>query len=120
NQYAQLGDGTAAANRTAPTPVVVLPKVKTILAAERHSCALAMDGTVWCWGLNMNGQLGADPLATPMTSTPLMVQGIPQAARALFVGQKHNCVIRDSTSTFWCGGKKKSPQLGYAPMLLNH
>ena len=45
-----------------------LANVDQISAGSSHSCALKTDGTVWCWGINGNGQMG-DGQTTPFRQT---------------------------------------------------
>lgn len=49
NSKGQLGDGTTTA---APTPVAVrgLPPVASVDAGDKTTCALTLDGDVYCWG----------------------------------------------------------------------
>ena len=56
----QLGDGDGI-SRTTPVPVVLgttQRRALAIAAGGAHSCALAEDGHVWCWGRGAEGQLG--------------------------------------------------------------
>jgi formylglycine-generating enzyme required for sulfatase activity len=58
NALGQLGNGT---RTNAPVPVDVLDvagRATAISAAGSHSCLLAKDGRVSCWGSNAGGQLG--------------------------------------------------------------
>lgn len=45
---------------TTPEELPGLTDAKQLALGERHGCALRSDGTVWCWGENLFGQLG-DP-----------------------------------------------------------
>ncbi len=60
NANGQLGDGTT--NDPTIQPVAVKgvgPLTNKITAGGFHTCAiLASDSTVWCWGMNNDGQLG--------------------------------------------------------------
>lgn len=65
NTSGQVGDGTKDF-AAAPTEVVGLPglaaQVKTTATA---TCALLTDGTIYCWGDDIYGQLGGGQLKTP-------------------------------------------------------
>jgi alpha-tubulin suppressor-like RCC1 family protein len=71
NGYYQLGYGSTL-DQYQPTPELVtgLSGTVEIAAGHQHSCALANDGTVRCWGRNDSGQLGNGTTlssATPVT-----------------------------------------------------
>ena len=59
NSFGQLGTGTAGGFSTTPSAPVALPSpAMAVSAGWGHTCALLVDGTVWCWGYNGEGQLG--------------------------------------------------------------
>ena len=64
-----------------------------------HTCALATDGTVWCWGLGVQG-------AAP---TPVAIDGV--VATSISAGGFHTCVLATDGSA-WCWGDDSSGQLG--------
>ncbi|MDA0329875.1 MAG: hypothetical protein O2958_12820 [Gemmatimonadetes bacterium] len=58
NSFGQLGDGSAD-DRSQPVEVEGLPGPPTHLAAGAvHTCALVAGGRAYCWGQNLQGQLG--------------------------------------------------------------
>ena len=63
NANGQLGTGNTTPSLTF-APIVTTGKPyaglvwSEISSGDAHSCALAADKSVWCWGLNGSGQLG--------------------------------------------------------------
>ena len=72
------------------------------------SCATLTDGTVQCWGLNGNGQLGDG--TTTDRSTPVQVSGITTATQ-VSLGYTHSCAILQD-GTIECWGQNFYGQLG--------
>src|SRR5207244_3015689 len=92
----QRGDGTF--NNIASVPVAVvgmggaghLTNALAVAARGYHSCALLGDGTVRCWGRNVDGQLGdgttarlTSPPGAGGTSGPVEVGAVARHAGAL-------------------------------------
>ena len=76
NQYGQLGDGTTT-NSSIPIAVSgATSGVAAVATGSHHACALGTDGSVRCWGLNANGQLGSG--STTISSIPLAVTAANQ------------------------------------------
>ena len=59
NEQGQLGDGTTT-NSTTPVNVSMPPGlgVAEISAGSKHTCAVATNGSVYCWGYHGDGALG--------------------------------------------------------------
>jgi len=61
NWYGQLGNSTTTGEFDAnPDPVQVNNMTDAVLVSTKgeYTCATRVDGTVWCWGRNVVGQLG--------------------------------------------------------------
>jgi alpha-tubulin suppressor-like RCC1 family protein len=74
NRFGQLGTGDTNA-RLAPQPVapdVLGTAVSAVYTGGAHTCAVKVDGSVWCWGNNQYGQLGVD--VGPLATTPVRVR----------------------------------------------
>jgi alpha-tubulin suppressor-like RCC1 family protein len=128
NDAGQLGDGTTQ-DRATPTQVKT-PAGKSFIevrVSENHSCALAIDNTVWCWGGNDTGQLGVvDSSGNPVADSPLPIQvqavaGTPPSltftpllAKHISAGGKHTCAI-DMNEGLECWGENADGQAGQQP-----
>ncbi|HXJ22706.1 MAG TPA: hypothetical protein VMT03_20985 [Polyangia bacterium] len=61
--YGEVGDGmfrtTGTTTVPSPTKATVVPSAPASAAlGGNHTCVLLKNGSVWCWGYNINGQLG--------------------------------------------------------------
>jgi alpha-tubulin suppressor-like RCC1 family protein len=87
-----------------PKRIPGLTDVAEIRAAEMHTCARKMDGTLWCWGHNESGQLGNGA----NTSSPVPVQVTGLSGVTLFDGGRHHtCALGTYSGTqgLWCWGR---------------
>ncbi len=84
------------------------PAQLTVAAGNDHSCSVAGDGTVQCWGRGSYGQLGNG--STASSSTPANVSGISDAI-AVTTGAAHSCALR-AGGTVRCWGHGAYGQLG--------
>jgi len=78
-----------------------LENVKAI-ANNNAILALKEDGTVWGWGQNSYGQLGADPSTYPTIAYPVQIDGLSDIS-AISVGVLH-CLALKKDGTVWAWG----------------
>ncbi|MES1205695.1 MAG: hypothetical protein ABUS79_07125 [Pseudomonadota bacterium] len=107
------GDGrlgvAAADGGTGQAPVTVAGGPWTAPAAgTQHSCALAADGSVWCWGGNTYGQLGSGDRVS--RSDPRRV-ALPDKAVDLRTNFEFTCAVL-ADAGLWCWGYNLEGQLG--------
>lgn len=108
NSFGQLGDGTTE-GRAQPVTVEGLPGSATRIAAGAvHTCALMGDGSVYCWGQNLQGQLGDGSRQNRSRATA--VAGDIQF-RAIYAGGALTCGFSTDGSQY-CWGLNQSGQLG--------
>lgn len=75
------------------------PKLR-LSAFHTHTCALADDGKVWCWGDNQYGELGDG--TTNNSGYPVWVR-LPRRAVDVSTGYSHSCAVLDD-GTAYCWG----------------
>ncbi len=115
NDAGQLGAEPAVApQRAFAAPVPGITGAVAIAVAERVSCAVRSDGTVWCWGADFTSVLDGGAIAS--TPAPVQIKGPGGAGFlsdvvAVAPGHRHVCA-RKSDGTVWCWGKNDRGQLG--------
>ena len=99
-----------AANPVIPAPVsktgVFAGKIiKDIGVGQGHTCAIADDNMVYCWGLNAEGELGNNSTATQYEPVAVDWSGVlaGKTAKSLNVEQSETCIIA-SDSLAYCWG----------------
>lgn len=82
--------------------------VEKLYRGDGWFCGRKADGTMWCWGVNNNGQLGIG--STQAKDDPVLAQG---GATALDwqTGRYHTCGLR-ADHTVWCAGYNTRGALG--------
>jgi alpha-tubulin suppressor-like RCC1 family protein len=119
NSSGQLGNGEIGwANRSYfPSQVLspMLSDVSFVSLGGEHSCAIKIDGSLWCWGANYYGQLG-DGAYTYVRTTPVQIMSSGVSSVAL--GYDHTCAVKTDGS-LWCWGDNWDGQVGVGPLLDN-
>jgi hypothetical protein len=108
NRFGQLGDGT---NESRPQPVAVqgLPgRPRDLASGAVHTCALLDDGSAWCWGQNLHGQLGDG--STQNRNRAARVAG-NVSLRSIEAGGALTCGFA-TDGTEYCWGLNQNGQLG--------
>lgn len=100
------GIGVAAAGAATP----VRASLPTLAAGEDHACAVVAGGTVKCWGLNNNGQVGNGSNAVGVVSRPVRVIGLGGVA-TVAAGDNHSCALL-KVGTVKCWGLNDAGELG--------
>jgi len=115
NSTGRLGDGTTT---NSYTPVAVLLgdrpvlTVKQIAAGTNHTCAIASNDQVYCWGSNANGRLGDGTTTNSYTPVAVQLGDRPNlTVKQIAVGDRHTCAIA-SNDRVYCWGYNIWGQLG--------
>ena len=72
-----------------------------------HTCAVKLDGSLWCWGANALGQLGVG--STTSSATPVQVGSATWTN--VSGGAAHTCGVQGD-GTLWCWGDNGYGQVG--------
>jgi alpha-tubulin suppressor-like RCC1 family protein len=96
-----------------PVPQLIsgLKNIVKVVSGNQFSCGLDSTGSIWCWGLGTQGQLG---LSNDYTSvnTPVKINfGTAAIALDLSAGSAHACSLM-SDGTLYCWGSNQQGQLG--------
>ena len=115
NGFGQLGQGSTSnigdgSGEMTSLSVITLPTGRTALqvaAGENFTCARLDDGTVICWGINSNGQLGQDDTThrgdgSGAAVSALTAISLGKTAVQVVAGYTHACaLLEDSTVKCW-------------------
>ncbi|MEQ1856710.1 MAG: hypothetical protein ABL963_09575 [Longimicrobiales bacterium] len=108
NRFGQLGDGTSD-GRAQPVQAIGLPGAATqIVAGAVHTCALVADGSAYCWGQNLHGQVG-DGSTTNRASATAVAGGL--RFRSIHAGGALTCGLAVDGAEY-CWGLNQNGQLG--------
>ena len=112
---------TAFASLVIPTPVRVRANISVsaidptgrIAAGDKHTCAIALDDIIWCWGDNRTSQLGSSDFGDNFSLTPIQTTALPgsRVAHRIVAGANHTCVLA-TDETVWCWGENGNGNLG--------
>jgi alpha-tubulin suppressor-like RCC1 family protein len=98
------GVGEAVIASATPIPITGATDIDELRAAEMHTCGRKLDGTLWCWGHNENGQLGDG--TTTHSRAAVQVAGLTNVS--LFDGgSRHTCAVGtyNGVAGLWCWGR---------------
>jgi alpha-tubulin suppressor-like RCC1 family protein len=103
NMYSQLGQPATVTQLASPVQISGISTAVAVSVGYSSVCALLADGTVQCWGNNVDGQMGNGTTSSPQTS-PVTVSNITATnpATAISVNENSACaLLRDGTVECW-------------------
>ena len=111
NNNGQLGIGTSAFEELTPTTVAGSHKFKSIFVDHQRGCGLKEDGSAYCWGANLYGQLGDGTSGFDASKdSPTAVQG-GHKFKSLGIGDFYNCGHK-TDGLVYCWGQNDYGQIG--------
>lgn len=112
NANGQLGDGT---RTTRLTPVVVSGMSTGVVGMRgglAFTCAVSVSRQAFCWGRNLQGQLGTGSTAGDATLPQAVAAFGSNSAGMLAAGTAHACVLDQVSSRAYCWGANDQGQVG--------
>jgi alpha-tubulin suppressor-like RCC1 family protein len=85
---------------------------RSVDTGQGHSCAISLDGGLWCWGRNSEHELGADPRNQVREPLQVTTNG---PWRNIATGQNHNCGTMQDL-TLWCWGNDTGSSTSDGPL----
>ena len=108
--YGQLGDNTIAHKSSPIQTTAGGTNWKTVACGAMHTAAIKIDGTLWVWGSNAQGQLGDTTTATHRSS-PIQTVAGGTNWKTVACGFYHTVAIK-TDGTLWAWGNNSQGQLG--------
>ncbi|HJR49488.1 MAG TPA: hypothetical protein VJ794_00195, partial [Gemmatimonadales bacterium] len=109
NNAGQLGDDNAPVGSDTPVPVAGGHVFQALSVGYVHNCALESGGQAYCWGSNIQGQLG-DGNTGVDSDMPVPVTG-GHAFASISAGGDHTCALT-SAGEAYCWGENFYGGLG--------
>ncbi len=113
NDYGQLGTGSLAGEAPRPVRVASGLTFSRLSAGAGYTCAVAVSGDVYCWGLNQDGQLGVMTQelcgGLPCSASPVRVRS-GMRFDEVSAGFFHTCAL--SQGRAYCWGANHHGELG--------
>jgi alpha-tubulin suppressor-like RCC1 family protein len=109
DQYGQLGDGTIGGTTLVPTLVTGGLTWASVSAGYYTTCGLTTGGSAYCWGQDINGQLGNDASLVNQAA-PVVVAG-GRTWASLTAAYNHTCGV-DAAGAGFCWGRNIYGLLG--------
>ena len=104
---------TACMYLVVPSPVRVRANVSIsaidptgrIAAGDKHTCAISLNNSIWCWGDNTFSQIGTSTFSGDFSLVPIQASALPgsRIAKRIVAGMNHTCVLA-TDGTVWCWG----------------
>ena len=111
NAYGELGNNSTTSSNVPVQVQGLTSGVQAVSAGgsagSDSSCAI-VNGGAWCWGYNVDGELGNN--STVNSHVPSQVHGLTSGVTAISVGDTFSCAIVNGGA--WCWGKNDLGQLG--------
>lgn len=127
NEHGELGNGQQqdmstlrwdrGAHIPRPAPIRGLEDIKAIAAAGSTAYAVGVDGTLWGWGHNDQGQLGHHMNSEHVTA-PVVISGLPRIAGISTSGDSTFATGDDGS--VWAWGLNRDGQLGDGTQIDRH
>ena len=118
---------TACMYLVVPSPVRVRANVSIsaidptgrIAAGDKHTCAISLNNSIWCWGDNTYSQLGSSTFSGDFSLVPIQASALPgsRIAKRIVAGTNHTCVLA-TDGTVWCWGQNGNGNLGDGTFLI--
>ncbi len=109
NSMGQVGDATRRSQRLQPVSAYGLDDIVMVDAGDHHTLALGKDGSVYAFGENLHGQLGAGD--TKNRTAPSKITGLPPAA-AVAAGGDRSYVLTEDGILYYFGKRQGSDEKG--------
>jgi hypothetical protein len=98
-------------SRSSPMQVGSLTTWAQVSCGGFFAAAVKTDGSLWAWGIHVNGQLGIGPIVAPFSQSSPVRVGALSNWKHVCCGGSHSVAIK-TDGTLWSWGNNGSGKLG--------